>query len=290
MTDEETTILGGDGYPPDLVVALVRATEAAAEASRGWFGRRDKNAADAAAVEAMRAVLADAPFEGRVVIGEGEKDEAPMLANGEFLGRGGPACDIAVDPLDGTRLVAEGLPGSIAVIALAPRGTMFDPRGVYYMDKLVCCAEGAGLLDLRRSSADNLTALSAAKGVAVGELTVAVLDKPRHTDLIGEIRSAGARVHLVGEGDVATAVAAATPGSGIDLAVGIGGTPEGVISACAVRALGGFIQGRLAPRDERERAAAFASGYDLARILEGDDLVGTDRVLFVSSPVSVTLK
>lgn len=289
MTDEGTTVLGGGSYPPDVIAALVRATEAAAEACRDWFGRHDKNAADAAAVAAMRAILADAPFEGTVVIGEGEKDAAPMLANGERLGRGGPECDIAVDPLDGTRLVAEGLPGSIAVIALAPRGTMFDPRGVFYLDKLVCGSEGAGRLDIRRSATENLAALSAARAVPIRELTVALLDKPRHVDLVAEIRNAGARVHLVGEGDVATAIAAATPRSGIDLALGVGGTPEGVISACAIRALGGFIQGRLAPRDERERESARAAGYDLARVLEGDDLVGTDRVLFVSTPVSVTL-
>src|ERR1700712_1663008 len=184
-----TTVLGGDGYESELIAALVRATEAAAGAARAWLGRGDKDAADGAAVAAMRGELGDAPFDGVVVIGEGEKDDAPMLANGERLGSGGPAVDIAVDPLDGTRLVAQGLPGSIAVIALAPRGTLFDPVDVFYMDKLICAPVGHGIVDIRRPVAENLAALAAATGRPVSELVVVVLDKPRHGNLIDDIRA-----------------------------------------------------------------------------------------------------
>src|SRR5471032_2495054 len=205
-----TTVLGGTGYPAELVAALTRATEEAAAAARAWWGRRDKDAADGAAVAAMRAVLVGAPFDGIVVIGEGEKDAAPMLANGERLGTGGTAYDIAVDPLDGTRLVAEGIRGSIAVIALAPRGTMFDPAGVFYMDKLICAGVGRGVVDIRRPVTDNLRALASASGRQVSELVVVVLDKPRHVALIAEIRTAGATLELVGEGDISAAVDAAS--------------------------------------------------------------------------------
>jgi fructose-1,6-bisphosphatase II len=278
-----TTVLGGLGYAPELVAAVTRATRDAAEAAREWFGRGDKDAADGAAVAAMRAALVDAPFDGTVVIGEGEKDAAPMLANGERLGRGGAIYDIAVDPLDGTRLVAVGAPGSIAVIALAPRGTMFDPVDVFYMDKLICAGVGRGVVDLRRSVADNLTALAAASDKSVAELVVVVLDKPRHVQLVEDLRSAGATVRLVGEGDVAAAVSAAS--GEIDLVLGIGGTPEGVVAASAVRALGGFMQGRLAPQTPAEVRAARDAGHDLDRVLELDDLVSSDAVLFVSTEV-----
>jgi fructose-1,6-bisphosphatase II len=210
-----------------------------------------------------------------------------MLANGERLGVGGPECDIAVDPLDGTRLVAEGLPGSICVLALAPRGTMFVPTGAFYMDKIVCGAAGRGAVDLRRPVGENLAALAEALGTPVRELTVVVLDKPRHARLVAEIPAAGVRLRLVGEGDIRSAVDAATAGSGVDLVLGVGGTPEGIVAACAVRALGGFMQGRLAPQTPGERAAALAAGHDLDRVLELDDLVASDRVLFVSAPVGV---
>jgi fructose-1,6-bisphosphatase II len=278
-----TTVLGGDGYPPELVAALKRATEGAAAAVRVWQGRGDKDAADAAAVAAMRAALVDAPFDGTVVIGEGEKDAAPMLANGERLGVGGVSYDIAVDPLDGTRLVAEGLPGSIAVIALAPQGVMFDPVDVFYMDKLICARVGRGVVDIRNSVAENLTALAAATGKATNELIVTVLDKPRHTALIDEIRDAGAIVRLVGEGDVSAAAAAAS--GEIDLALGVGGTPEGIVAACAVRALGGFMQSRLAPQNSAQTAAATKAGHDLERVFELDDLVASDEVLFVMTEI-----
>ena len=278
-----TTVLGGEGYSPEVVAVLARATAAAASAARGWHGRGQKDAADAAAVAAMRAILTDAPFDGTVVIGEGEKDAAPMLANGERLGTGGAAYDIAVDPLDGTRLVAGGLPGSIAVIALAPRGTMFDPAGVFYMDKLICSGAGRGVVDIRMPVAVNLAAFAAATGRSVGDLTVVVLDKPRHTKLVAEIRAAGATVRLVGEGDVAAAVSAAS--GAVDFVLGVGGTPEGIIAACAVSALGGFMQGTLAPRTPSEILGAREAGHDLGRILELDDLVASDAVLFVSTEV-----
>ena len=278
-----TTVLGGVGHAPELVAALARATEGAASAAREWFGRDDKDAADGAAVAAMRAALVDAPFDGTVVIGEGEKDAAPMLANGEKLGRGGTAYDIAVDPLDGTRLVAAGVPGSIAVIALAPRGTMFDPVNVFYMDKLICTKVGRGVVDLRKSVGDNLITLAAASGKSVAELVVVVLDKPRHVRLVADIRSVGATVRLVGEGDVAVAVSAAS--GEVDLVLGVGGTPEGVIAACAVRALGGFMQGRLAPQSPEQIRAATDAGHDLDRVLELDDLVSSNAVLFVSTEV-----
>jgi fructose-1,6-bisphosphatase II len=285
LNNGAVTVLGGEGYGGELVERVTEATRAAATASRAWFGRGDKNAADAAAVAAMRAVLAGAPFDGTVVIGEGEKDAAPMLANGERLGAGGPECDIAVDPLDGTRLVAEGVPGSICVLALAPRGTMFVPTDAFYMDKIVCGAAGRGVVDLRRPAGDNLAALAEASGVAVRDLTVVVLDKPRHADLIARVREAGATLRLVGEGDIRAAVDAATQGSGVDVVLGVGGTPEGIVAACAVRALGGFMQGRLAPQSPAERAGALTAGHDLDRVLELDDLVASDRVLFVSTAV-----
>ncbi len=279
-----TTVIGAALWPADLVEAVRASTDAAAAAAREWVGRGDKVAADAAAVAAMRAILINAPFSGTVVIGEGEKDEAPMLANGERLGTGrGPECDIAVDPLDGTSLAARALPGAVSVIALAPRGTMFDPAGVFYMEKLIAGAAGLGVLDLRRSATANLRAYAAATGVAETSLTVAVLDKPRHAALIRELRAAGATVSLTVEGDVSTAIAAATPGSAIDLVMGIGGTPEGIIAACAVRALGGVMLGRMAPQSDAERLSA---GRDLSRLFEVADLVSSERVLFASSPVT----
>jgi fructose-1,6-bisphosphatase II len=217
------------------------------------------------------------------VIGEGEKDDAPMLVNGERLGRGGEAYDVAVDPLDGTRLVAQGLPGSVAVIGLAPRGTMLDPVDVFYMDKLICAGVGRGVVDLRRPVSENLAALAQVTEKRVSDLVVVVLDKPRHARLIEDIRSAGATARLVGEGDVSAAVSAAS--GDIDLVLGIGGTPEGIIAACAVRALGGFMQGRLAPQTPAQVEAAVDAGHDLERVLEVDDLVNSDDVLFVLTEV-----
>ena len=282
-----TTIVGGANYPAELVAAVVRATEAAASACLPLVGSGDKNAVDELAVSAMREALALAPFDGTVVIGEGEKDEAPMLANGERLGTGdGPSVDIAVDPLDGTRLAAENLPGAIAVIALAPRGSMFDPRDVFYMQKLIAGAAGIDVLDLRLPAAQNASLLADALEKPIDDLVVAVLDKPRHASMVTELRAAGARVRLVGEGDVSIAIAAATPGSGIDAVMGVGGTPEGVIAACAVRSLGGFMQGRMAPQSDAQRSAALAAGHDLGRVFSVEELVTSDRVLLVSTPVT----
>ena len=282
-----TTVVGAHNYPADLVAAIVRATEAAASACLPLVGSGDKNGADELAVAAMRDALGRAPFDGTVVIGEGEKDEAPMLANGERLGTGaGPACDVAVDPLDGTRLAAENLPGAVAVIALAPRGSMFVPRDVFYMQKLIAGAAGVGVLDVLASPTQNATRLAGALGTPIDELVVGVLDKPRHASLVAELRGLGVRVHLVGEGDVSIAIAAATPGSGVDAVMGTGGTPEGIIAACAVRSLGGFMQGRMDPQSESQRAAAIAAGHDLDRGFTLDELVASDRVLFVSTPVT----
>ncbi|WP_202564227.1 class II fructose-bisphosphatase [Agreia sp. COWG] len=286
-TTTTTTIVGGANYPAELVAAVVRATEAAASACLPLVGSGDKNAVDELAVSAMREALALAPFDGTVVIGEGEKDEAPMLANGERLGTGdGPGVDIAVDPLDGTRLAAEDLPGAIAVIALAPRGSMFDPRDVFYMQKLIAGAAGIGVLDLRLPAAQNASLLADALEKPIDDLVVAVLDKPRHASMVTELRAAGARVRLVGEGDVSIAIAAATPGSGIDAVMGVGGTPEGVIAACAVRSLGGFMQGRMAPQSDAQRSAALAAGHDLGRVFSVEELVTSGRVLLVSTPVT----
>lgn len=286
-TEPESIVIGAEGHPPELVAAVRASTVAAALAARAWVGRGDKNAADEASVAAMRAVLAVAPFSGTVVIGEGEKDAAPMLSNGERLGTGdGPAYDIAVDPLDGTRLAAENLRGAVSVIALAPAGTMFNPIDTFYMHKLISDATGIGVLSLSLSAAENVRALAAARGVAVTELVVAVLDKPRHLLLRRELEAAGVRVVLAPEGDVSIAITAATAGSGIDLVMGIGGTPEGIIAACAVRALGGFIEGRLAPQSEAEHLAALAAGHDLTALLGAAELVASDRVLFASAAVT----
>ncbi|PPG85197.1 fructose-bisphosphatase class II family protein [Rathayibacter rathayi] len=279
-------LIASPAYSAELQEAVDTSVRAAAEAARGWFGRGDKLAADAASVAAMRAVLAEAPFDGVVVIGEGEKDEAPMLANGERLGRAAaPSCDVAVDPLDGTRLTAEGLPGSVSVIALAPRGTLFNPRDVFYMDKLVCSGAGRGAVSLDLAPAENAARLAAALGKPVADLVVVVLDKPRHAELIAALRAAGVALELRGEGDVSVAIEAADPAGRVDLVLGIGGTPEGVVTACAVRALGGVMEGRLAPQTPAERANALAAGHDLGRRLTLEDLVSSDDVLFASHAV-----
>ena len=283
----ESTVIGSEGWPAALVAAVRASTEAAALATLPWVGQGDKNAADQAAVAAMRTVLLNAPFRGTVVIGEGEKDQAPMLANGERLGTGdGPDCDIAVDPLDGTNLAARNLPGAVCVIALSPRGTMFDPAGVFYMEKLISGPAGHGVLDLRASATHNLRAFAAARGTPETALTVAVLDKPRHIELIRELEFAGARVLRTAEGDVSTAIAAASTDATVDLSMGIGGTPEGVIAACAVRALGGVMLGRMAPQSVGEKSKAVTAGLDLTRIYDAADLVASERVLFASATVT----
>lgn len=266
---------------------LVRATEAAAMRATPWIGRGDKNGADGAAVDAMRRFLSTVSMNGTVVIGEGEKDEAPWLYNGEQVGNGlGADCDVAVDPIDGTRLAAEGRPGALSVIAVADRGSMYDPSAVFYMDKLVCGPEGVGVVDIDRPIGENIRALARAKNVDVSDIRVAVLDRPRHDQLITDIREAGAGTRLIMDGDVAGGVNAARWDSRIDMCVGIGGTPEGIITACAVKALGGVIQGRLWPKDDEERAHAIDMGHDLSRVLEANDLVASDNCYFVATGIT----
>ncbi|HWM15620.1 MAG TPA: class II fructose-bisphosphatase [Microbacterium sp.] len=283
-TDTATQILHPDR---NIAIELVRATEAAAIRAYPWIGRGDKLGADGAAVDAMRAFLGTVGFDGVVVIGEGEKDAAPMLFNGERVGNGrGPACDIAVDPIDGTSLTAAGRQNALSVIAVSDRGTMLDASSVFYMDKIVTDASGHGVVDIRKPIGDNLRALAAAKGKLVGEMRVAVLNRPRHEQLIADIREAGAGTRLISDGDVAGGINAARYESRIDMCVGIGGSPEGITTACAIKALGGFMQGRLAPLDDAERARGEASGLDCDRVYELDDLVQGDNTFFVATGVT----
>jgi fructose-1,6-bisphosphatase II len=267
----------------NLALELVRVTEAAALAASGWVGRGQKEAADAAAVDAMRIVLDTVRMNGVVVIGEGEKDEAPMLYNGEQVGDGsGPEVDVAVDPLEGTRLTALGMPNAIAVIAVAERGTVFFPGAAVYMNKIAVGPEAADAIDIDASPTENVRAVAEAKGLDPTEVTVVVLERDRHDDLIAELRDAGARVNLIRDGDVAPSIAAALAFTGVDVLMGIGGTPEGVISAAAIKCAGGAIQAKLWPRNEDERRALVEDGYDLDRILTTDDLVSGEDV-FVSA-------
>ena len=272
----------------NLGMELVRATEAAAIRAVPFIGRGDKNAADGAAVDAMRKFLGTVNFDGVVVIGEGEKDHAPMLYNGEHVGNGhGPSCDIAVDPIDGTSLTASGRQNALSMIAVADRGSMYDPKAVFYMDKIVTGHEGHGVIDLHRPIGENIRALAKAKHKDVADMTVAVLDRPRHMELIDEIRAAGAGTRLMLDGDVAGGInAAREDNTRIDMCVGIGGTPEGIITACALKALGGLIQAKLHPKDDEERQRAIDAGHDLDRILEVDDLVTSDNTYFVATGVT----
>ena len=271
----------------NLALELVRVTESAAMGAGRWVGRGDKIAADQAAVDAMRAMLDSVSMDGVVIIGEGEKDEAPMLYNGETVGDGtGPAVDVAVDPLEGTRLTALGQPNAIAVIAVAERGTMFDPRGAFYMNKIAVGREAAEAIDINATPTENVHAVAKAKGVTARELSVVVLERERHVDLIAELREAGAKVNLIRDGDVAPAIAAARGGTGVDLLYGIGGTPEGVISAAALKCVGGGIQGRLWPRDDDERRRLADAGLDPSHILTTDDLVAGDDVFVAATGVT----
>ncbi|MFF0010250.1 class II fructose-bisphosphatase [Streptomyces sp. NPDC005374] len=271
----------------NLALELVRVTEAAAMAAGRWVGRGDKNGADGAAVRAMRSLVSTVSMNGVVVIGEGEKDEAPMLFNGERVGDGtGPECDIAVDPIDGTTLNAKGMPNAIAVLAAADRGSMFDPSAVFYMDKLVTGPEAADFVDIDAPVSVNIRRVAKAKRVTPEDVTVVVLDRPRHEGIIKEIREAGARIKLISDGDVAGSIYALREGTGVDLLLGIGGTPEGIISACAVKCLGGTIQGKLWPKDDEERARAIDAGHDLDRVLTTDDLVSGENVFFVATGIT----
>jgi len=271
----------------NLALELVRVTEAAAMAAGRWVGRGDKNAADQAAVDGMRTMLDSVSMNGVVVIGEGEKDEAPMLYNGEHVGDGtGPEVDVAVDPLEGTRLTALGQPNAIAVIAVAERGTMFFPGAAVYMEKIAVGPQGINAIDIGTSPTENLGAVAQAKGVSPREISVVVLERDRHNDLIAELRDAGAKVNLIRDGDVAPAIAAASAGTGVDMLYGIGGTPEGVISAAALKCVGGGIQARLWPRDEAERQKLEEAALDPGRVLHTDDLVSGDDVFVAATGVT----
>jgi fructose-1,6-bisphosphatase II len=270
----------------NLALELVRVTEAAAMGAGRWIGRGDKNAADQGAVDAMRAMLDTVAMSGVVVIGEGEKDEAPMLFNGEEIGAGGADVDVAVDPLEGTRLAALGQPNAIAVIAAAERGSMFFPGAAVYMEKIAVGADAVAAIDIHATPTENVNAVAKAKGRRVTDIRVVVLERERHEQLIGELRQAGARVNLIRDGDVAPAIACARPGTGVDMLYGIGGTPEGVISAAALKSLGGGMQGRLWPRDGEERQKLVDAGYDVARVLTTDDLVASDNVFVAATGVT----
>ncbi|MEU6999517.1 class II fructose-bisphosphatase [Nonomuraea sp. NPDC046570] len=276
-------------HAPDrnLAMELVRVTEAAAMSAARWVGRGDKNGADGAAVNAMRQLISTVSMKGVVVIGEGEKDHAPMLFNGEQVGDGsGPECDVAVDPIDGTRLTALGMPDAISVIAVSERGSMYDPSAVFYMEKLVTGPEAADAVDINAPVADNINAVARAKGAEPADVTVVILDRPRHERIVKEVRETGARIKFITDGDVAGAIMAARAGTGVDLMLGIGGTPEGIIAACALKCLGGVIQGRLWPQDDAERRRALDAGLDLDQVLTTNDLVTSDDVFFAATGIT----
>jgi fructose-1,6-bisphosphatase II len=295
---QHDTTAAQPGVPPELAVArqapdrnlaleLVRVTEAAAMAAGRWVGRGDKIGGDGAAVDAMRALIGTVSMRGVVVIGEGEKDEAPMLFNGEEVGDGtGAMCDVAVDPIDGTTLMAKGMPNAVAVIAVAERGSMFDPSAVFYMEKIATGPECADAIDINASTAENIRRVAKAKRGHPEDVTVCILDRPRHEQLVREVREAGARIRFISDGDVAGAIAAARPGTGVDLLLGIGGTPEGIIAAAALRCMGGAMQAKLWPRDEPERQKALDAGHDLDRVLTTEDLVNGDDIFFCATGIT----
>jgi fructose-1,6-bisphosphatase II len=271
----------------NLALELVRVTEAAAMAAGRWVGRGDKNGADGAAVNAMRALIGSVDMNGVVVIGEGEKDDAPMLFNGEHVGSGtGAEVDVAVDPVDGTTLTAKGMSNALSVMAVAPRHTMFDPSAVFYMEKLATGPEAAAVVDITAPVGENIRRVARAKGEDCEDVTVCILDRPRHDEMVAQIRATGARIKFITDGDVAGAIMAVREGTGVDLLLGIGGTPEGIIAACAIKCLGGVIQGRLWPTDAEERAKAVEAGHDVDRVLLTDDLVRGDDVFFVATGVT----
>ena len=275
------------GPDRNLALELVRTTEYAALAAARWTGRGEKESADGAAVDAMRLMLDQVKMDGLVVIGEGEKDEAPMLYNGEQIGDGSPPeVDIAVDPLEGTELCANGLPNSLAVIALSERGTMFDPGPCVYMNKMATSKELAHLLDFDRPLTETLELIAKEKGTSVGDVMVIMLDRPRHDEGVKAIREAGARIRFIPHGDVSASLIAVTEGSAVDLLWGIGGTPEGVLSAAAIKCIGGKIIGKLWPRDDDERQAALDAGYDLDEVLDTDRLVSGENVFFSATGVT----
>jgi fructose-1,6-bisphosphatase II len=281
--------LAVDRKAPDrnLALELVRVTEAAAMAAGRWVGRGDKNGGDGSAVDAMRALIGTVSMSGVVVIGEGEKDEAPMLYNGEEVGDGtGPLCDVAVDPIDGTTLMAKGMPGAIAVIAVAERGAMFDPSAVFYMEKIAAGPEAAHAIDITAPPVENIRRVAKAKRGHPEDVTVCILDRPRHENLVREVREAGARIRFISDGDVAGAISAARAGTGVDLLLGIGGTPEGIIAAAALRCMGGAMQARLCPRDDEEREKVQAAGHDIERVLVTEDLVRGEDIFFCATGIT----
>src|ERR1017187_10414233 len=303
MTENQTTAAPAGAGPADiqevppepgrhapdrnLAMELARVTEAAAMAAARWVGRGDKNDADAAAVNAMRLLINTVSMNGVVVIGEGEKDAAPMLFNGEQVGDGtGPLCDVAVDPIDGTRLTANGMPNAVSVLAVSARGSMYDPSAVFYMSKLVTGPAAADMVDIEAPVADNVAAVARAKGCSPHDVTVVILDRPRHATLIEEVRAAGARIKLIMDGDVAGAIMAASDGTGVDLLLGVGGTPDGILAAYAIKCRGGIIQGRLAQRDEAERDRALAAGHDLKHVLTADDLGTSEDAFFAATGIT----
>ncbi|MEZ3159680.1 class II fructose-bisphosphatase [Microbacterium sp. BWT-B31] len=272
----------------NLALELVRATEAAAIRSAPWIGRGQKERADGAAVDAMRAFFTTVNFDGRIVIGEGEKDDAPMLFNGEHVGTGrGPQCDVAVDPIDGTSLTAAGRNNALSVIAVSDAGTMLDASSVFYMDKLVTGPAGVGVVDIRLPIGENIRRLAKALGKPVEELSVSVLNRPRHEQLIDQIREAGAGTRLMTDGDVAGGINAARHDARTDMCVGVGGSPEGIVTACAIKALGGHIQGRLWPRDDDEKQRGIDAGLKLDDyVYEADELVRGKNTIFVATGVT----
>lgn len=287
MNKASTTPRRQEAPDRNLALELVRVTEAAAMAAGRWVGRGDKIAGDGAAVDAMRKLIGTVSMRGVVVIGEGEKDEAPMLFNGEQVGNGdGPECDVAVDPIDGTTLLSKGMPNALAVLAVAERGAMFDPSAVFYMEKLAVGPEAAGVVDLDAPVKENIRRVAAAKEVDVSDVTVCILDRPRHEQIVSEVRAAGARIQFISDGDVAGAIAAARPGSGVDMLLGIGGTPEGIITACALKCLGGELQGRLWPKDDAERSKAVEAGHDVKQVLTTSDLVRGDNAFFCATGIT----
>lgn len=289
MTEPESLSVAPESPDRNLALELVRVTEAAAMAAGRWVGKGDKNGADGVAVNAMRVMISTIGMRGTVVIGEGEKDNAPMLFNGEEVGDGtGPECDVAVDPIDGTTLTAKGMSNAVAVLAVAPRGSMYDPSAVFYMDKLATGPEAADVVDIRLPVAENIHQVAKAKGGKPEDVTVVLLDRPRHQKLAEEIRATGARIKFIVDGDVAGAISAARPDSGVDLLLGIGGTPEAIITACAMKAMGGVIQGQLWPQDDAERQKALDAGHNLDPdfVLATDDLVTGDDCFFVATGIT----
>ena len=283
----ESLDVAPDSPDRNLALELVRVTEAAALAAARWVGRGDKNAADGAAVDAMRSMISRVAMNGIVVIGEGEKDQAPMLYNGERVGDGsGPEVDVAVDPIDGTTLTGKGQDNALSVLAVSDRGAMYDPSAVFYMDKLATGPEAADVVDITVPPRENIARVAKAKGAAREDVTVCILDRPRHEDLVRQVRDAGARIKFISDGDVAGAIMAAREGTGVDLLLGVGGTPEAIIAACALTCMGGVLQGKLWPRDDAERQKAVDAGHDLDQVLTTRDLVSTDNVYFAATGVT----